>query len=208
MMSPSCCTRVGTMLVSAQRRLLVVVKGDRKYRHRIRVLRRERLGRIGTENRVVRSPRERVDVGRTGYDNVSNCAVPVNIELQHHPTVEGHGGVRNKPVASHLRDEAPQPRTEIHALGVELNRRPRIVSAASLVAKRLVLDVLLQVLQRITQPFWRWARGFGRSSYALVGRRLCPRHPFLRLRLRRRFIRLDRGLSSWCLLGRLLDTVR
>ena len=56
---------------------------------------------------------------------VGDVPVLVDVELQHDAAVKRHGRVRHEPVAAHLRDESAQPRPELDALGVELNRRPR-----------------------------------------------------------------------------------
>ena len=75
----------------------------------------------------------------------------MDVELQDDVTAHHHGGPRNEPVASHLRDEASEPRTELNPLGIELNRRAWSVVATTRVVKRLVLHVLLQVAQGYRQ---------------------------------------------------------
>ena len=57
-----------------------------------------------------------------------DAAVLVDVELQHDAATEGHRRVRHEPVAADLRDEPAQPRAELDALGVELNRGARIRS--------------------------------------------------------------------------------
>ena len=51
-------------------------------------------------------------------------AVLVHVERDDDVPLHRHRRVRDEPVALDLRDEAPDPRTELDALGVELNRRP------------------------------------------------------------------------------------
>ena len=50
--------------------------------------------------------------------------------MQHHPPAKRHRCVRHEPVAAHLRDEPPEPGSEVDPLAVELNRRTGIVGTA------------------------------------------------------------------------------
>ena len=129
------------------RRLLVVEERHREERHRVRILRRERLGWTGADDGLLGGAVERVD-RRRGHDvDVGDLAVLVDVELNDDVAAEAHGGVRDEPVPLHLRHEAPDPRAELHALGIKLNRRSGIGLASLRIVERLVLDVLLQVSQ-------------------------------------------------------------
>ena len=57
----------------------------------------------------------------------------------------------NQPVALDLRDEAPNPRPEFDALGVELNVRTELAAAALRVVELIALDVALKVSQRVAE---------------------------------------------------------
>src|SRR5207244_3973266 len=61
-----------------------------------------------------------------------------------------HRGVRDEPVALHLRDEPANPRPELDALRVELDFRTEL-SAAALVVERFTLHVTLQIAQRVAE---------------------------------------------------------
>ena len=87
----------------------------------------------------------------------------------------------------HLRHEPAQPRTELHAFRVELNRRAGLAQPALRVVERLLLDVLLQVAQRLAQ----------RSARPFLRRRLCLRDAEAGVRRRHvaRFLRLGLRLQ-------------
>ena len=57
----------------------------------------------------------------------------------------------NQPVALDLRDEAANPRTELDALGVELNRRTELAAAALRVVELIALHVALEVAERVAE---------------------------------------------------------
>src|SRR5687768_5808844 len=181
--SPSCWVRVGTALPqhpdvgsvrlqadrvspakaghyvrrkhALTRWLLVVIERDREEGHRIRILRRQRLDGVGGEDGVVGGAVERVDARGRHDGDVGDSAVLVDVEGEDDASPERHRRVRDEPVAPDLRDKAADPGTELDAFGVELDRRPGIVDAPLWVAERLVLDVALQVPERVAEPAWR-----------------------------------------------------
>ena len=78
-------------------------------------------------------------------------SVLVHVERHDHVPAQRHRRVRDEPVALDLRDEAPDPRAELDALGVELDGRAELVAAPARVVEVLVLDVLPDVLQRVAK---------------------------------------------------------
>ena len=86
-------------------------------------------------------------------------------------------------------DEAANPRPELDALGVELDGLTWILQPALRVVEGFVLDVALQVAQRVAERAGRRLRGFDRAAQAAVGFRQA------RLLLRRLAARLGRRAS-------------
>src|SRR5690606_14946076 len=103
---------------------------------------------------------------------------------------ERHRGVGDEPVALDLRHEAADPRPELDALGVELDRGSEgAVAAAVRVLVRGLLGVARQVAQRLAE--WR-ARWRGLPAGRLLG---AARHAALP-RQSQRVLRLARGLRT------------
>jgi hypothetical protein len=83
----------------------------------------------------------------------------VHEERDHHAPPHRHRRHRHEPVAADLRDEAADPRAELDALGIELNRRPE-AAAALLVAELILLDIPLEIPERVAE------RSAGRRTLA------------------------------------------
>ena len=84
--------------------------------------------------------------------------------------LQRHRRVGHEPVALHLGDEAAQPRPELDALGVELDRRVELVAAVRVV-ELLILRVAMQVPQRLAE---RAAGGGRRARRGLLGPAAAP----------------------------------
>ena len=195
--------------VTAVRRF-VVVERDREERLVGRILGRQRLGGVRGEERVARGEVERVD--RRGPDDgdVGDGAVAVDDERDDDPAAQRHRRIGHEPVALHLRDEAANPRPELDALGVELNRRPELLAAALLVVERLVSPRTLQV-RAAPRPACRpaaAARGCG-CCIAVAALGVWVERAFGRLDRWRRLGRglLGRALAARPLLGPRLDAL-
>src|SRR4030095_13601595 len=113
--------------------------------------------------------------------------------------------VGNEPVALHLRDEPPNPRTELDAFGVELNLRPEL-AAAGLVVERFALDVLLEVAERVAERSARRRASRVRSLRRNGTRRELERR--LRFRYLHRVRRLIRIRGGLVLAGAALRRIR
>jgi hypothetical protein len=72
----------------------------------------------------------------------------MHLEAEHDVAAQRHGGVRHEPVAPDLRDEPAQPRSEVDAFRVELNRRPEVAVPLH-VLQGFALRVLLHVPDRV-----------------------------------------------------------
>src|SRR5262249_15385700 len=102
-----------------------------------RVLGRERRRRIRRRERTVCCAVEGTQRRRTDDLQIGDRAVLVDVERNHHVPLRRHRGVGNQPVAFDLRHETPDPRSELDAFGIELNRRSK--GAAALRIFELIL---------------------------------------------------------------------
>ena len=111
-----------------RRRRFVVEERHREERLVGRVLGRQRLRRVRGEQRVVGRAVERVHrrTGRRRSTSVIDPSLWTLNGMTTRPRMR-HRRVGHEPVALDLRDEAANPRAELDALGVELNRRPEFV---------------------------------------------------------------------------------
>jgi len=66
-------------------------------------------------------------------------------------TLHHHRGGWNEPVPLHLRDEAPDPRAELDALGIELNGRAELTGSALRVVELVGFDVSLKIFERVAE---------------------------------------------------------
>src|SRR5688572_23677743 len=94
---------------------------------------------------------EGTDVRGTRHGEVCDRAVLVNVELQDDAASERHRRRGHEPVPADLRHETAQPRTELDAFGIELNRRAGIRRAALRVLESLVLDVAFEIAERFAE---------------------------------------------------------
>src|SRR5439155_14247922 len=119
----------------------VVVEGDGEEGLFRRVLRRKGLRWVRRGQRAEGGVVERVDRARTDDAEIRDRALLVHVERDDDVPLHRHRGVRDEPVALHLRDEAANPRSELDALRVELNLGSELTAAAALIVELLVLHV-------------------------------------------------------------------
>ncbi len=98
----------------------------------------------------------------------------MDVERHHHVPLHRHCRVGDEPVAANLGDEAPQPRTEVDALRVELDRREVGVGRpALLVVEGLLPGVLLHVADRVGEDPGRRPAHLRLRRCRASGRRRC-----------------------------------
>src|SRR3989304_5972040 len=137
---------------SSRARIFVEVERHGEERAVVRVLVRQRLGRVRRGERVERGVVERLDARGAQHFQLRDATVLPDVERDHHVPAEKHRGLRHEPVAPDLRDEAAQPRPELDPFRVELDRRREVLAPALQVPEAVLLDVLLRVADRPAKP--------------------------------------------------------